>query len=195
MFPGTTKPIILASASPRRRELLSKLLNNSPYLQFISPQTEEKIPPELNPENVAAYLSEHKLKQILPNVQGLVITADTIVVANGKILGKPKTQKEAQDFLTMLSGSTHQVISAFSLGDETGILTTVSDKTEVRFCNLSNDEINYYIDNYKPFDKAGAYGIQEWIGLIGIESIKGSFYTVMGLPTHKLFKELKKYFR
>jgi septum formation protein len=193
-FLKINKPIILASASPRRRELIKKLLYNSPFLKFITPKVNENIPEDIELYNSAAFLSEYKLKQILPTQKGLVITADTVVMAKNKILGKPITPEQAYEYLKLLSGNTHYVISAFSLGDENGIIKTISDKTEVKFKTLNDKEIKWYIDNYKPFDKAGAYGIQEWIGIMGIEKIKGSFYTVMGLPTHLLFEELKNYF-
>ena len=196
-FLHISKPIILASSSPRRRELMQKTVGSKVALKFFSPNVNEVVPIDTIPEKIAAFLSEHKMIKVLekyPELKNnIIITADTIVLEKNKILGKPANKKEAVEFLKMLSGNTHKVISAYSIFDGEKIKTE-EDVTEVKFVILEDDEINYYINNYKPFDKAGAYGIQEWIGLIGIESINGSFYTVMGLPTHKLFKELKKYF-
>lgn len=176
---------------------MQKTVGSKVALKFFSPNVNEVVPIDTIPEKIAAFLSEHKMIKVLgkyPELKNnIIITADTIVLEKNKILGKPANKKEAVEFLKMLSGNTHKVISAYSIFDGEKIKTE-EDVTEVKFVILEDDEINYYINNYKPFDKAGAYGIQEWIGLIGIESINGSFYTVMGLPTHKLFKELKKYF-
>jgi septum formation protein len=184
--------IILASGSPRRQQLLKEL-----GLDFeVKPVDVEEIFPEgLKKEKIAVFLSELKanafnFSNLCENC--LLITADTIVWLNSEILPKPKDQKEATLFLKKLSNSCHEVITAVSLRTKDRI-KSFSSTTKVYFKELSDAEIKYYIENYKPFDKAGAYGIQEWIGYIGIEKIEGSYFNVVGLPVQKLYTELQKF--
>ncbi|NOX86588.1 MAG: septum formation protein Maf [Chlorobi bacterium] len=180
--------VILASASPRRRQLLEEM-----GIRFdIEPKyIDEDFPLGMKPEAVAEYLSRKKADAFSGEIDEniLVITADTIVAINDKILGKPADKKEAVEILQELSGNTHKVITGVTLKTlEKEVTFSVS--TDVIFKKLSFDEIDYYIENFQPFDKAGAYGIQEWIGHIAIEHISGSYFNVMGLPTHRLYEEL-----
>jgi septum formation protein len=181
--------IILGSASPRRKELLSEM---GISFQVEIRSGEEIFPETLDINEVAGYLSREKSK--LFEITGigqnqLVITADTIVVVEDKILGKPANTEEAKNILRLLSGKVHRVITGVTL------LTrkkshTFSVSTDVFFKQLSEEEIGYYVTHYQPMDKAGAYGIQEWIGHVAIEGINGSYFNVMGLPTHRLWEEL-----
>ncbi len=180
--------IYLGSKSPRRQELL-KLMNIE--YELILKDTEESFPSDLPLEQVAAYISEKKAKVFDAITDALIITADTVVVLDNEIIGKPADEDDAFKMLTKLSGRKHRVITAVSILSNDG-LYTFSDTTEVSFKILHEDQIWYYILNYKPLDKAGAYGIQEWIGLVGIESINGSYSNVVGLPTEKLHAELLK---
>ena len=180
--------IILASKSPRRQELFKSL-----HLDF---KVETKEVPELYPESlqkqeITSYLSELKSNAFgaLEDYQ-VLITADTIVWQNNKALEKPLNEKEAYYMLNSLQGRTHEVITSFCIRT-TQYRSTVSDITTVHFDDLTSEEMNFYIRNYQPFDKAGAYGIQEWIGFIGIKKIEGNYFNVVGLPVHKLYKELK----
>ena len=181
--------IILASKSPRRHQLLSDL-----GLKFIvqSMDIAEDIPEEMGMTEVPVYLAELKALAFLPQLKNnqLVITADTIVWLNGKILNKPADYNDGFRMLKDLSGEKHQVL--------TGVCLLTTDKkvsffasTDVWFKPLSDEEINYYLGTYRPYDKAGAYGIQEWIGYIGIDHIEGSFFNVMGLPVQSLYEHLK----
>ncbi len=184
--------IFLASGSPRRRELLGML-----GLQFeilAGGEIDESYPEELPAEEVSAYLSEKKARPYLGKIKDneLLVTADTIVVDKGKVLGKPSTEEEAVGMLKSLSGHTHKVITGVTLSTRAK-QTTFSTETLVEFAALSGEEIKQYVAKFKPFDKAGAYGIQEWIGCIGIKSINGCFYNVMGLPLNRLYEELKKF--
>lgn len=185
--------IYLGSKSPRRKELLELL-----GLEFkIAHQSgpEEIYPPTLMPEKIPLYLSELKSKTLLPAVNDdnpLLITADTIVTLEGQILGKPKTGEEAVEMLTRLSGKTHEVVTGVTVATREKSIT-FGDTSMVTFAILEPEEIRKYVDLYHPLDKAGAYGIQEWIGAIGINKIEGSFYNVMGLPVHKLYKVLKNF--
>jgi len=181
--------ILLGSNSPRRKELMQKM-----DLKFksVKIETDEIYPSYLPPAEIPEYLAIKKslaYKKLKKNE--LLITADTIVVLKGNILGKPKNKTQAKKMLAQLSGRKHRVISGVCLRTQNDILS-FSDMSEVFFKKLSRNEIKYYVDTYKPLDKAGAYGIQEWIGVIGIEKIKGSFYNIMGLPTAKLMKYLKE---
>lgn len=180
--------VILASGSPRRIQLLEEM-----GIQFraIPSDAEETYPDGLTPVEIVEHLSSIKAEALshIQNEKTLIIGADTLVTINNEILGKPADKYEAIEILQKLSGKPHQVLSGVTL------LTlskqhTFSVSTEVWFKELSIGEINYYIDTYKPFDKAGAYGIQEWIGHVAIEKIKGSYYNVMGLPTHRLYEAL-----
>jgi len=189
----TEYKIVLASQSPRRKELLSHL--QIPFEVLVKEDVEEVFPDELPSEEVPAYLARQKAtpyKEDCENNDVLVISADTIVYCNGQVLGKPKDRDEAVAMLQMLSGKAHEVI--------TGVALTAKDKqtdfsvsTKVFFKALTQEEIDFYIDNYKPFDKAGAYGIQEWIGMVGIERIEGSYFNVVGLPVQRLYAELKRF--
>jgi len=184
--------IILASGSPRRQSLLKEL-----GLDFRVEQREidEVYPTHLKGKEIAEYLSGLKATAFLSNEipdDHLLITADTIVCVDDKMLAKPKDFKHAQEMLQLLSGRWHEVITGVCLkSNKKEKIFSVS--TQVRFKTLSSSEINYYIENYKPYDKAGAYGIQEWIGFIGISEISGSFHNVMGLPVQKLYEELIKF--
>ncbi len=185
----TNYKILLGSQSPRRKELLKKL-----DLQFkvIKLTADENYPEILPPSEIPEYLAlkkslvYNKLKK-----DELLLTADTIVSLKGIILEKPKNKNQAIEMLKALSDKKHEVITGVSLRTKKDILT-FSDISEVYFKKLSDKEIKYYVEHYKPFDKAGGYGVQEWIGLIGIKKIKGSFYNIMGLPTAKLVEYLKE---
>jgi len=183
--------ILLASASFRRRELLAQL--GVQYSLVKPSQEEEIVPADIWVEDVSEYLACQK-SYAYKELQGndLLITADTTVIVEGKILGKPKDYSDAFQMLRLLSGKTHLVVTGVCLRS---IEKTVSFsvKTEVTFSALDDEEIRFYIENYKPFDKAGAYGIQEWIGKVAVESINGSFYNVVGLPVQRLYRELKKF--
>lgn len=184
--------IILASNSPRRKELLSGL--NIPYEIKTLPGIDESYPDSLAGEDIAIYIAKEKANAYLDQLDNntLLITADTIVLLDGKVYGKPSDETDAKQMLRDLSGKTHQVI--------TGVCITTKDKqvsfgvsSKVRFSKLDDDEIEYYVSNYKPFDKAGAYGVQEWIGYVAVEYISGSYFNIMGLPIQRLYRELKKF--
>ncbi|MBO4446672.1 MAG: septum formation protein Maf [Bacteroidales bacterium] len=184
------KKLTLCSNSPRRRELLSGL--DLEFTVDTKTSFEEVVPPGMAPEDIPMHMALGKAGGFhRPLEEGeLLITADTIVICNGKALGKPAPNKEsAAAMLRMLSGKTHMVITAVCI---TSLEEQISftDRSEVTFCALTDDEIDYYTDKYQPYDKAGAYGVQEWIGYVGIERIEGSFYNVMGLPVHKLWRAL-----
>ncbi len=186
-FNNMTK-IYLASKSPRRQELLS--LMGLPY-QLLLKEVDETYPNHLPVGEVAAYISAAKAKAFEPQPDGIILTADTVVIIDNQILGKPKDAQHAFEILQKLNGNMHQVITAFSIVHQNQI-TTYSDTTEVYFKTLSNQQILHYINTYNPFDKAGAYGIQEWMGLVAIEKIIGSYSNVMGLPTEKLYGVLQQ---
>ena len=180
-------PIILASKSPRRQQLLREL-----GFEFIirTKETDESYPASIAAMDVPEYLAKKKAMDLSDQLKNeILIASDTIVLFENKILGKPQNELEAFDMIKAMSGKTHQVITGVCLHSKNKTIT-FSDTTEVRFHELSDHEISYYIEHYRPFDKAGAYGIQEWIGMIGIEYIKGSYFNVMGLPTNKLYREL-----
>ena len=182
--------VILASASPRRRELLKA--TGIEYQMAQKFECEETYPKSIAAEEVAPYLSALK-SHAYPNTleyNDILITADTVVVLNGKVLGKPTNEAEAYAMLSELSGSEHTVITGVTLRSADREHTFASSST-VRFAELSEEQIAYYIEQYRPMDKAGAYGIQEWIGYVGIEGIEGSFYNVMGLPIQRLCRELE----
>jgi septum formation protein len=184
--------IILASNSPRRKELLSGL--DIEYEIKSLPDIEESYPETLWKEEIPVYLAKLKAEAYkkLMNEKTLLITADTIVWLEEKVYGKPENEADAKTMLQKLSGKTHEVI--------TGVCLTTQTKqkaffaiSKVKFSVLEEDEIEYYIKKYKPFDKAGAYGVQEWIGYIGVEQLEGSFYNVMGLPVRMLYRYLKEF--
>lgn len=180
-------PIILASKSPRRQELLQQMDLD---FKVVLKDVDESYSEGLSPAEIAVYIAEKKAKAFLseePN--SIVITADTIVAYKGEIMGKPVDVKHAEQMLTKLSGTVHEVYTGVSLIYNEEILSFF-DLTEVYFNELSTEQIRYYIENYKPFDKAGAYGIQDWIGRIAVEKIIGSYTNVMGLPTEKLYTAL-----
>ena len=181
-------PVILASGSPRRQELLREL--GIPF-EIILKQVDETYPEHLEKEQVALYLAEKKASAYDAEVLTgkLVITADTIVCADNIILGKPEDFDDGVRMLKLLSGKRHEVITAVCIRSASG-QTTFFDTTSVYFKNLTDEEIRFYMDKCKPYDKAGAYGIQEWIGLIGIERIDGSYYNVVGLPVRKVYEHL-----
>lgn len=183
--------IILASNSPRRKELMSGL--GVEYVVRTLPDVDESYPDTLQGAEIPAYISREKADayKLLIQSDELLITADTIVWLNGEVLGKPKDREGAVRMLHKLSGASHQVF--------TGVCLTTKEwqkcftaATDVTFATLTEEEIVYYVDKYAPMDKAGAYGVQEWIGFIGVESISGSYFNVMGLPIQKLYKELKQ---
>ena len=181
------KKLILGSNSPRRKEIL-KLAGFE--FDVVVKEVAENFPEYIAPEEVPVYLAELKSNAFQNMAADIcVITADTVVILNGSILGKPKDENEAANMLQKMSGKEHKVVSGVSIKLDKNRIS-FSDITTVKFRQLSNNEIDYYISNYKPMDKAGAYGIQEWIGLVGIEKIEGSFYNVMGLPIHKVYNEL-----
>ena len=185
------KKIILGSNSPRRRELLAGLdiefivdTGNSFEEIYDSSTPVEKIPEVLSEGKSYGFHRDLASDEIL-------ITSDTLVVCGDRVMGKPHSREEAFDMLRCLSGREHKVITAVTLRDSSGC-NTLSDTAIVHFKELTDSEIEYYIDNYKPFDKAGAYGIQEWIGYIGIGKIEGSYFTIMGLPVHLVYEGLLK---
>ena len=181
--------ILLGSKSPRRRELLKKMDID---FKTVSIKADESYPEVLPASEVPEYLALKKSLAYKKLKKGeLLITADTIVVLDGVILEKPNNKKVAQKMLKALSGRKHQVITGVCIRTKNDIFT-FADVSEVYFKKLKNKEIKYYIDLYSPFDKAGGYGIQEWIGLIGIKKIKGSYYNIMGLPTVKLRDYIKQ---
>ena len=183
--------IVLASNSPRRKELMSGL--GVDYVVKTLPDVDESYPDTLQGEAIPAYISREKAEayQSMIEPDELLITADTIVWMNGEVLGKPKDREDAIRMLRKLSGASHQVITGVCLTTK-GWQNSFTVTTDVTFAVLSEEEIVYYVDKYSPMDKAGAYGVQEWIGFIGVESISGSYYNVMGLPVQKLYRELIK---
>lgn len=183
--------VILASNSPRRKELLSGL--GVDYIVRTLPDIDESFPDSLIGEEIPLYICKEKANAYLSVIapDELLITADTIVWLDGKVLGKPGCREEAIEMLQMLSAKTHQVITGVCL-TTTEWQKSFSATSEVTFDVLSDEEIEYYVDHYMPMDKAGAYGIQEWIGYMGVKSISGSYFNVMGLPIQRLYRELKK---
>lgn len=184
--------IILGSNSPRRRELLAGL--DIDFEVKTIPGIDESYPPTLPLEEVPLHIARKKAEAYIPSLapDELLITADTVVLNAGEILGKPKDREDAVAMLRKLSGHTHEVV--------TGVCLTTKEKTvdfsatsSVCFAALDEEEITYYVDKYRPFDKAGSYGIQEWSGYVAVEAINGSFYNVMGLPVRLLYRELKKF--
>lgn len=184
--------IVLASNSPRRRELLSGL--NLEYTVRVLPDIDESYPDTLKGEEIPMYISREKAKAYRNSMaeDELIITADTVVCINEKVLGKPRTQEEAKEMLRELSGKTHQVITGVCLMT-CGLQRTFSATTQVTFDVLTEDEIEFYVEKFRPLDKAGAYGVQEWIGFVGVSRLEGSYFNVMGLPVQRLYQELKKF--
>ena len=183
--------IVLASNSPRRRELLSGL--NLEYTVRVLPDIDESYPDTLKGEEIPMYISREKAGAYRNSMaeDELIITADTVVCINEKVLGKPRTQEEAKEMLRELSGKTHQVITGVCLMT-CGLQRTFSATTQVTFDVLTEDEIEFYVEKFRPLDKAGASGVQEWIGFVGVSRLEGSYFNVMGLPVQRLYQELKK---
>lgn len=183
--------IILASNSPRRRELLSGL--GVDYEVQTLPGVDESYPDTLSGEDIPVYISREKAAAYLPSIapDELIITADTIVWLDGRVLGKPADEADACRMLRELSGRTHQVITGVTLSTA-AFQKSFAVTSEVEFAPLTEEEITYYVDHYRPLDKAGAYGVQEWIGFIGVRRLSGSYFNVMGLPIQRLYQELKE---
>ncbi|MGM0665856.1 MAG: Maf family nucleotide pyrophosphatase [Bacteroidota bacterium] len=189
------RDIILASRSPRRRELLSGL---GISFRVVVPGISEDYPGRLEREEIALYLAERKAESVINEEKArgtdlLVIASDTIVCQGDTMLGKPAGRDEALNMLRQLSGKMHSVITAVCISNGRRMKSFCSE-TQVFFTELQDEEMEYYVDNFKPFDKAGSYGIQEWIGYIGVERIEGSYFNVMGLPLQRLYKELKNFY-
>ena len=183
--------IILASNSPRRKELLSGL--GVDYEVKTLPDVDESYPDGLSGEEIAKHIARGKAEAYRSLIQAdeLVITADTIVWLDGTVMGKPKDEEEAKDMLMQLSGKTHQVITGVCL-TTASMQKTFATVTDVTFATLTDKEVDYYVTRYQPMDKAGSYGVQEWIGFVGVENLSGSYFNVMGLPIQRLYTELKK---
>ena len=184
--------IILSSNSPRRKELLAGL--DLDFTVRVMPDVDESYPDDLPVEEIPLYIAREKAAAYVSTMAAdeLVITADTVVVLGNEVLGKPVDRDDALRMLRALSGKTHQVI--------TGVCLTTCDRqhsfgvtTDVTFKEFTNDELNYYINRYKPYDKAGAYGIQEWIGYVGVTALNGSYFNVMGLPVQRIYTELQRF--
>lgn len=184
------KKVLLGSGSPRRRELLSMM--DIEFETIRLNDVNEVFPASLHAEEVAAYLSRLKAQSYIDKIDSetILITADTVVIVDDEIMGKPKNASEAKFMLQRLSGGNHKVITGVSL-TTAGAIHTFDEVTIVEFDKISDADIDYYVEKYHPFDKAGSYGIQEWIGLIGVKKIDGCFYNVMGLPTSALYRHLK----
>lgn len=182
--------IILASQSPRRKQLLEWA--EIPF-EIVVKETDEYFPPGLKPEEVAVYIARNKALAVqqLRGDSEIILAADTIVVLNEHLLGKPVHREDAVSMLLALSGEKHEVITGVVIkkGEEE---IAFADITEVEFHDLTTEQIEWYVEKYKPYDKAGAYAIQEWIGVVGIKSINGDFYNVMGLPVSRVVRELEK---
>lgn len=184
--------IILGSASPRRQELL-KGINVS--FEVITKEVDESFPNSMTGVDIPMYIAEKKANAFKDTMSDdmMLITADTIVLLEGQVMGKPSNYEDGRNMLKQLSGKTHQVITGVC------ITTNIRRRTfhtisEVRFAHLNDEEIDYYLHQYAPYDKAGAYGVQEWIGFIAVEQIIGSYFNVMGLPIQRLYNELKRWF-
>lgn len=183
--------IVLGSQSPRRKELLAGL---GYTFTRRTTDADEIYPETLTGEQIPIFLSKLKAEALMPTLQAdeLLITADTIVWHQQQVLGKPQDEQQARQMLQSLSGTTHQVITGVTLTTHTR-QHSFAVNTKVTFATLTEEEITHYIQHFKPMDKAGAYGIQEWIGYIGVEHIEGSYFNVMGLPVQRLYKELKQW--
>ena len=181
-----SKTIILASQSPRRKELLSDL---GISFKVQAKPTEENFPTDMNPHEIAEYLAKKKASAFIPKTQEVIITADTVVIHDNTVMNKPRNQSQAEEMLRKLSQSTHEVVTGVCIYQSHQTIS-FSELTKVQFKELSTHEIDYYISQFNTSDKAGAYGIQDWIGKIGIQSIEGCYYNVMGLPLHTLYSYL-----
>ena len=183
------KKIVLSSNSPRRKELLGEL--GIDFEVRVIEGIDETYPKELSVEEVPQYIAREKAGAYMVGKNEVLLTADTVVVLDNEIMGKPHDETDAMRMLRQLSGKTHQVITGVCL-KTSDKQVTFSEITDVSFAELTDEEIKYYVDNFRPLDKAGAYGIQEWIGLAGVTGIKGSYFNVVGLPVHRVYAELKK---
>ena len=184
--------ILLGSKSPRRRELLNQL--RIPFTVVTIGGLEETYPDTLRKEEIPQFLANQKADAYLDSMHDndMVITADTLVILDDKVLGKPKDMPQAIAMLMELSGKVHKVVSGVCISTKMKRVS-FSSVTEVRFSNITEEEARYYVENFLPLDKAGAYGIQEWIGCVAVEWIEGSYYNVMGLPVNQLYRELKSF--
>jgi septum formation protein len=183
----TNRPIVLASSSPRRQYLMKEA---GFHFTTEKPEVDESFPENLPVEQVARYLAEKKAEYFrLTMKDEIIVTADTVVILQGRIINKPEDRKEAIRMLSELSGKTHLVMTGVCILSKERE-ESFDDTTEVSFQALKNTEIEFYVDNYKPYDKAGAYGAQDWIGMVAIQSIVGSYFNVMGLPIHKVYQHL-----
>ena len=183
--------IVLASQSPRRKQLLEWA---EIEFDIIVPQTDESFPQGISIEQLPVHIAREKARSIQAELshERIILAADTVVVLNGEVIGKPTDRANAIEILQKLSGNKHQVITGVVLlkGNKE---IAFADTTDVSFHKLNSDQISFYVDKYKPYDKAGAYAIQEWIGVVGIKSISGDFYNVMGLPVSRVVKELRNF--
>ena len=184
--------IFLASNSPRRREILGML--RIPFSVLTLEGIDESYPENLEADKVSEYISNKKADEYLKRIsdKDLIITADTVVICEGRILGKPENKEEAVKMLQFLSGKTHKVTTGVTVATKEK-RESFSSESYVKFADLTEDEIRYYVDTFHPYDKAGADGIQEWIGAVAVSKIDGSFYNVMGLPVHRLYQVLKRF--
>lgn len=184
--------IILGSKSPRRQQLVQEI---GLPVELRIQEVDEVYPNDLPLDKIPEYLSELKAQPLLKELQDdeILLTSDTIVLLNGKVLGKPKDEKDAKAMIRQLSTNTHDVITGFHLTSKSKS-HTASSITKVTFSELTEEEISHYVDTFKPLDKAGSYGIQEWIGYIGVKGIEGCYYNVMGLPVSAIYQVLKKEF-
>lgn len=185
--------IILGSQSPRRRELMAGI--DLPF-EAVTIDTEEAYPQDLKEGDIPEFIAREKAQAYLPKLHEdqLLITADTIVWHKGKMLGKPLSEEDAKAMLRSLSDDTHQVFTGVCLTyirNGQVVMDSFVDRTDVTFKALTDEEINYYVSHYKPLDKAGAYGVQEWIGYIGVTAMNGSYFNVMGFPIEKVYEKLK----
>ena len=183
------KTIVLASKSPRRQELIKGL--DIPY-EIRTKEVDESWPPHLKQQEVALYICEVKANAFEPGPDEIIITSDTIVVLNDRIIEKPADVEDAKRMLRDLSGNVHTVYTAVCLRSQEK-LHSFYDATQVHFRELTEEEVQYYADKYQPLDKAGAYGVQEWIGYVAVERMEGSYFTVMGFPVHKVYSELLRF--
>jgi septum formation protein len=184
--------IILGSASPRRKELLESVVGP---VEILSAKSEEIIPQNIPYEDIPMHLSQSKANEIASNFNvkdKILITADTLVFLDDQILGKPKNKEDAYKMISSLSGNTHEVITGVTMWYHDEKISFI-DRSKVVFLRLNEEDIEYYIRHYEVLDKAGAYGVQDFIGMIGIEKIEGSYYNIMGLPVHKVFPMIKKW--
>ncbi|MCM1079845.1 MAG: Maf-like protein [Bacteroidales bacterium] len=189
--------IILASNSPRRKELLGGL--DIQFRTWVIPDIDESYPNTLDAEDVAEYIAQKKAAPYFNDEHAeeiddddIVLTADTVVILEGEVMGKPKDENDACRMLRRLSGKTHHVITGVCLRTKSK-MRHFSIKTDVAFAHLTDAQIEYYVSTYKPLDKAGAYGVQEWIGYVGVTKLEGSYFNVMGLPVQRIYEELKAF--